>query len=263
MKVPVLSLTNNEIGKKELPQQFNEPVRFDLISRAVIAIRANTRQPYGAKFEAGQRASAKLSRRRRDYKGSYGIGISRVPRKIMSGKGSRHNWVGAVAPGTVGGRRAHPPKPSKDWAKKVNKKENRKAIRSALAAAMNKEFVKNVPENYPFILETKFESLRKTKEVIDALIRLGFLNELERAEERTIRAGKGKMRGRKYRTKKSVLFVVSKKCGLMSAAKNISGSDIVEVKNINAELLVPGIRPRIALFTEAAIDELDKNRLFT
>ncbi|MDO8740388.1 MAG: 50S ribosomal protein L4 [Candidatus Woesearchaeota archaeon] len=262
MKVPILSLTNNEIGKKELPQQFNEPVRFDLIGRAVLAIQANKRQPYGAKFEAGQRAVGKLSRRRRDYKGSYGIGISRVPRKIMSGKGSRWNWVGAVAPGTVGGRRAHPPKPSKDWTKKVNKKENRKAIRSALAAVMSKEFVKHVPENYPFIIETKFESLKKTKDVIEALIKLGFSNELERAEERTIRAGKGKMRGRKYRTKKSVLFVVSKKCELMSAANNILGSDIAEVRNINAELLAPGIRPRIVLFTEAAIDEFDKNKLF-
>src|SRR3989338_372904 len=182
MKLDILDSSNNKIGEIKLPRQFDEEYRPDLIQRAVLAIQSHKRQAYAASESAGKRASAKLPRRRRDYKGSYGIGISRVPRKIMSGKGSRHNWVGAVAPGTVGGRRAHPPKPSKDWAKKVNKKENRKAIRSALAAAMNKEFVKNVPENCPFIIETKFESLRKTKEVIEALIRLGFSNELERAE---------------------------------------------------------------------------------
>lgn len=261
MKVQILDLINNEIGKKELPQQFNEPIRCDLIKRAVLAIQSNKRQPYGAKFEAGQRAVAKLSRRRRDYKGSYGIGISRVPRKILSGKGSRWNWVGAVAPGTVGGRRAHPPKPSKDWSKKINEKENRKAIRSALAAVMNKELVKNVPENYPFVIETKFESLKKTKDVVDALMKLGFSAELERAKERTIRAGKGKMRSRRYKKKRSLLFVVSKKCDLMNAAKNISGTAIVEAKNINAELLAAG-RPRPTLFTEAAIDELNKNKLF-
>ena len=48
------------------------------------------------------------------------------------------NWVGAFAPGTVGGRRAHPPKSEKIWSKKINKKENAKAIRSAISATLLK-----------------------------------------------------------------------------------------------------------------------------
>jgi len=110
MKVPVLDKTGKESGKKELPSQFNETVRPDLIHRAVLTVQANSRQPYGSNVDAGMLVSAKLSRRRRDYKGAYGIGISRSPRKIMTKHGTRFNWVGALAPNTRGGRRAHPPR---------------------------------------------------------------------------------------------------------------------------------------------------------
>src|SRR3989338_3183716 len=134
MKVKIIDINNKDIGERELPIQFSEDIRPDLIHRAVVTIQKNKRHPYGASPEAGKRHSAKLSRRRRDYKGSYGHGISRVPRKIMSRRGTRMNWVGAIAPGTVGGRQAQPPKAEKIWVKKNNKAENRKAIRSAIAA---------------------------------------------------------------------------------------------------------------------------------
>ena len=41
----------------------------------------------------------------------------------MSRSGTRLNFTGAFAPGTVGGRRAHPPKAEKNWQEKVNKKD--------------------------------------------------------------------------------------------------------------------------------------------
>src|SRR3989344_1430914 len=133
MKAAILDSTNNKIGEIKLPSQFEEEYRPDLIHRAVLAIQSHKRQGYAASETAGKRASAKLSRRRRDYRGSYGIGISRVPRKIMTRRGTRMNWVGAFAPGTVGGRRAHPPKSEKIWWKKINKKEKAKAISRAVA----------------------------------------------------------------------------------------------------------------------------------
>ena len=166
MKLQILSISKEEIGKQELPSQFDEEIRPDLIKRAVISIQGNTRQAYGADPMAGKRASAELSRRRHVYKTAYGYGISRVPRKIMSSRGTRMNWVGAFAPGTVGGRKAHPPKANKNWTKKINKKERRKAIRSSIAATLSKEIVgKNhiVPDNYPFIIENKIESLKRPK----------------------------------------------------------------------------------------------------
>ena len=266
MKLPILNISKEEIGKQELPIQFEEEVRPDLIKRAVIAIQGNERQAYGADPMAGKRASAKLSRRRRDYKTSYGIGISRVPRKIMSRRGSRMNWVGAFAPGTVGGRKAHPPKASKNWTKKINKKERRKAIRSAIAATLSKELVaKNhiIPDNYPFIIESKFESLKKTKEVRDVLKKIGLEKELSRANERTIRSGKGKKRGRKYKSKAGPLIIVSKECALLKAARNITGINVIIVKSLNAKVLAPSTNPgRLAIWTQYAIKELGDKKLF-
>lgn len=262
MKISVINLEKKEIKKIDLPNHFNEEIRPDLIKRSFLAIRANKRQIYGAAPRAGKRASAKLSRRRRDFKTSYGIGISRVPRKIMSGKGSRWNWVGAFAPGMVGGRRAHPPKAEKIWKIKINKKENRKAIRSALAAVMNKEIVKKrchlIPEDYPFVISNDFEKLKKTKEVIDILKKIGFEEELERIK-RKVRAGKGKMRGRKYKIKKSLLLVVGEECNLLKSAENIPGVNVVIFNKLDTELLAPGANiGRATLFSENAIEEIRK-----
>ena len=115
MKLKIISTENKAIGEVNLPSQFNEPVRPDLIKRAVHALQANRRQPYGASEEAGKRHSAYLSKRRRKYRGTYGIGQSRTPRKVMTRRGTQFFYVGAFAPQTVGGRRAHPPKSKKNW----------------------------------------------------------------------------------------------------------------------------------------------------
>ena len=267
MKLDVLDATSNKIGELRLPSQFEEDFRPDLIQRAVLAVQSHKRQVYAASQEAGKRASAKLSRRRRDYRGSYGIGISRVPRKIMSRRGTRMNWVGAFAPGTVGGRRAHPPKSKKILYKKINAKEKAKAIRSAISATISKEAVAGrghlIPNNYPFILDEGFELIKKTKDVIEAFKKLGLENEIFRLEEKVIRAGKGKSRGRKYRRKKGLLIVVSKKNNLIEAVSNISGIDVVDVKSLNAELLAPGTKAgRLTLWTSAAINILEKEGLF-
>lgn len=267
MELKILSIKNEEKGKVNMPEQFNEKVRPDLIKKVVLALQSSKRQQYGADPEAGKRHSTEISKRRREYRGSYGLGISRVPRKILSKRGTRMNWVGALAPGTVGGRQAHPPKAEKIWSRKINKKENRKAIRGALAATLQKQAVDKrghkAPENYPFIIEEKFESVEKTKEVYKALKELGFSDELKRTLKKKVRAGKGKMRGRKYKRKKGALLVVSDKCKLEHAAKNLAGIDVVKVNELNVEMLAPGAMPgRLALFTEKAIEKLRKDKLF-
>ncbi len=267
MKLKILDATSTEKGSKDLPKVFGEQIRPDLIKRAVESLQANARQRYGADPRAGKKCSAELSRRRRKYRGSYGHGISRVPRKILSRNGTRFNWTGAFAPGTVGGRRAHPPKASKIWARKLNIKERRKAIRSAIAATMLKEEVMSrghaAPDNYPFIIDNSFEDLEKTKQVVEALAKLGLGAEMERASKKTYRAGKSRLRGRKYRKRVGPLFVVSKKCPLLKAAANMEGVDAVTAEALNAELLAPGSVPgRLTLFTESAIDRIGKEELF-
>jgi large subunit ribosomal protein L4e len=176
MKAKVYTLKGEELKSIDLPKQFEEPLHTDLIKRAVLEIQSGKRQPYGVSPEAGQRASAKVSRRRRNYRGAYGKGISRVPRKVMWRRGTNLAFVGAFAPGTVGGRKAHPPKAEKIWIKKMNKKERRKAIRSAISATINPSLVKEnhkLPERYPLVIEDSFENLKKTREVKQALLNLG------------------------------------------------------------------------------------------
>ena len=246
----------------ELPKQFTVPVRADIIKKAVLTIQSHKRQNYGASPGAGKRASAYLSKRRNSYRSTYGIGQSRTPRKVMSRRGTRLNYVGAFAPQTVGGRRAHPPKAEKNLSIKINKNERRKAICSAMAATFDKKYLEEknyiVPEDYPFILDNEFEAISKTKDVKAALTNL----KIQLETDRKIRAGKGKSRGRKYIKKKGPLIITSQKCKISDSAKNLN-INVVEIENLNTELLAPGAQPgRVALFTEGAIEKLKQEELF-
>mgnify|MGYP001584977853 CR=1 FL=1 len=266
MKLDVYSIDGKKLKQIEAPVQFREKVRQDLIKKAVLAIQSQRRTPYGTSKEAGFRQSHYISKRRRRWKGTYGRGQSRTPRKVMTKRGSQFYYVGAFAPHTVGGRRAHPPKSEKDWLKEINKKERRKAICSALAATLNEGLVKlrgHKIESLHNVVESKLENLSKTKEIKNTLLALGLKNELKRINEKKIRAGKGKSRGRKYKVKTGPLIVISKKCALESAAVNLPGVDICIMKNLNAELLAPGTFPgRLTIFTEDALKVLQEQELF-
>jgi len=264
----IYNIEGNSKKEVKLPSQFSESYHPDLIKRAVLTIQSNKRQKYGASVRAGKDYSAKLSRRRKDYRGGYGRGMSRVPRKVIWRRGTQFGLVGAEAPGTVGGRKAHPPKAEKNFTKKINLKEKRKAIRSALSATMNRELVEKrnhiIPKLFPLIIEDKLESIKKTKEIISILEKFDLKKELTRCSQKKVRAGKGKTRNRKYRKKTGPLIVVSKKCELQKSAKNIPGIDIIEIKNLNTELLAPGTQAgRLTIYTDKAIEVLEKERLFT
>ena len=266
MKVDSFTIDGKKSGTVELPAQCTESYRPDMIHRAFLAYRSHNRQPYGAYHKAGTRQSAKLSRRRRQYKTSYGHGISRVPRKALWKRGRQFGWVGAFAPGMVGGRRSHPPKAKKIFEQKINKKERRKALRSALAATFNEQLVKqrgHKIEFLPAVIESKIETLKKTKDVENMLRNLKLHNELDRINVVKVRAGKGKMRNRKYKTKKGPLFVVSKPCPLQKSAENIIGVDICVISDLNVNLLAPGGLPgRLTIYSEDAIKRLANEKLF-
>ncbi|MBS3171172.1 50S ribosomal protein L4 [Candidatus Woesearchaeota archaeon] len=266
MKADVYNIDGNKSGSVDLPNQFNEPLRKDLIQRAFLAIRSNKKQPYGSYPKAGQRVSAKLSRRRRKFKGAYGKGISRSARKTIWRRGSQFGWVGAFAPGTYKGRRAHPPKAYKDYSEKINKKENKKAIRSALGAVANENLVKergHLIKNLPLIIDNKIYEIKKTKDLIKFLEKIGLENELQRLKTRKVKAGQGSKRGRKYKNKKGPLFVIGKKNNVSKILSSIRGIDCALINNINVELLAPGGVPgRLTLFTKDAIDVLKEKKLF-
>ena len=250
MKADVFSLDGKKLKSVDLPEQFMENYEPDLINRAVLVVWSHNRQPYGTMPKAGQGYSAKLSRRRRDYKTAYGKGISRASRKTMWRRGMQFGWVGALSPGTRGGRRAHPPKASKIWDLKINDKERRKAIRSAMSGVASNKLV---------VVEDKFENLKTVKDVSVVLKSLGFNIDVVKRK----RAGKGKNRGREFRYKKNALVVVGKNCDVVMALENIAGYDTIDVKSLNADALSLGYGvPRPCIFTEGALGLISKEKLF-
>ena len=266
-KLPIFTTEKKKVGEHALPEQLQEPYRPDLIRRAVRAVLSRQREAYGKKPMAGMRHSTVVSKRRRDYKTSYGFGMSRAARKVLSHRGTRMNWVGAFTPQTRGGRRAHPSKTETQLVYKINDKENRKALRSAAAANFDTTLVQlrghKVPQEYPFILDSAVEEVKKTSVFEEALHKLGFTEELQRSAQKKIRAGKGKLRGRKYQQRKGLLLVVSKPCPLTQAAKNIPGIDVVPVHALHAAVLAPGAMPgRVTLWTEAAVKLVEKENIW-
>jgi len=268
IKAQVYSVAGEKISEIELQVQFSEPVRTDLISRVVIAIQSHDHQPYGADPMAGAKQGKAWPKRRHKYGGTYGKGVSRVARKAMMHRGSQFHWVGALGAQTVKGVKAFPPEVGKIFAEKINVKEKKKATRSAIAATANRELVAakhNVEgaKSIPFIVEDKFEDMKKSKDVLAVLEKLGLAKELERTAEKKVRAGKGKARARKYKTKVGPLIIVSKACALQNAAKNIAGIEVVQIKHLNAAQLAPGAIPsRLTIWTHAALNLMQKERLF-
>jgi large subunit ribosomal protein L4e len=244
----VFNLEGKAVGKIDLPALFATPLRPDVIKRAVLAMQSNRLQPQGRDPMAGKRTTA-------ESRGT-GSGQARIPRR----KGG--SAKGAFAPGTVGGREGHPPLSEKIIVKKISKK--RLALFSAIAATASKETVakrghniEDIPQ-IPLIVTPEIEGLHKTKEVEEALIRLGALSEIFRVREsRKVRAGKGKSRGRKMKQSIGPLIVIAENKGIIEAAHNIPGVDAVSVTDLNAEILAPGTHlGRLTIWTSDAIEKL-------
>lgn len=249
----------------ELPDQFNERVRPDIIKRAALSVKANKRQSYGAEEDAGLKHVTRWRQRRRVYRRSKGLGRSRTPRKVQIQRGMQLNGDGAEAPQTRGGRRAHPPKPEKDFSEDINDKERRKGIRSAMAATSDEELVKQHHEfegDLPLTAEG-LETIEKTRDLKEKLEELGLEEELERCSGKKIRSGKGKSRGRKYRRKRGPLVVVAEDEGVLKAGNNIPGVEVSLVDQLNAEKLSMGAMPgRLTVWSEKSLEKLEEEQLF-
>ncbi|MFQ6085053.1 MAG: 50S ribosomal protein L4 [Candidatus Bathyarchaeia archaeon] len=238
-----------------VPSVFDTPIRPDVIKRAVLAIQSHRFQPQGRDVMAGKRTTAESR--------GVGFGIARIPR--VKGGGFPAASRGAFAVGTVGGRRAHPPKVEKKMGKGINRKERLLATRSAIATTAHREIVRKrghivdrVPE-FPLVVVDRLERIDKSSRLREILTRLRLWSDVERAKAgKKVRPGKGKMRGRRYKRRKGPLIVISQGSALSRAARNLPGVDVVEVSRLNAELLAPGTHPgRLTLWTESAFRRLD------
>jgi large subunit ribosomal protein L4e len=245
MQATVRDLNGDDAGTVDLPEVFETHFRPDLIQRAVVAAQANRKQAYGADEFAGLRTPA-------ESMGS-GRGMSHDPRQ--NGRARR-------VPHAVSGRRAHPPKAEKDQGKTINKKERQLATRSALAATTDAERVADRGHQFdedlelPLVVSDEFEDLVKTQEVLGLLEALGVADDIERAEAgKSVRAGRGTTRGRKYQQPKSILFVTAGEPS--KAARNLAGVDVATAQEVNVEDLAPGTHAgRLTLFTESALEEV-------
>ncbi len=250
MDLNIIDLSGNA-AKKLTTNLFDEPYRPDLIKKAVLAAQANRQQPYGPHMYAGMRTSAEGW--------GPGRGVSRVARLKNGSKAAR-------IPQAVKGRQAHPPKPETDRTEKINDKERKKAIRSALAATGNLELVRKRGHKFqaqlPLVAVDELSALTKTKDVKSFMEAAHVWDDIERAKDTTIRAGKGKLRGRRYKNKKSILIVTAEDKGIVKAARNLAGVDIVNFDQLNAEVLAPGTHAgRLTIFTESAIAKLQEAML--
>jgi large subunit ribosomal protein L4e len=248
--VNVYSMRGEVMKTVPLPSAFETQFRPDVIRKVVSAQEANKRQRYGSSKLAGMRHAVSTW--------GKGRGVARVQRLTQARKA-------AESPNNVGGRRAHPPRAEKDFHKKVNGKERRLARLSALAAMADAEKVRRRGHLFtdeitlPVVVEDEIEQLASTKEVIEVLANLGLNEDLIRAKEgKHIRAGRGKMRGRKYRKPRSILIVVSEdRTPLLRSASNLPGVEIVSPRMLNTGVLAPGGDPgRLALFSESALDKI-------
>ncbi len=264
MKTKVLDIQGKEKGTIELPSCFSERIREDIVAK-VLEVK-KTEQPYSPSPVAGKQhaAKGKLVHRRHVWRSGYGRGASRVPRKIFSRKGSQFNWEAAEVPFARGGMRAHPPKvASRMNPSKINKKEIRLAFLSALSATANEKMISKKyssiesAKGVPIIVENKITSL-KIKEILSSLKKILGENLFNVAiKKKSIRSGRGKLRGRKYKSTAGMLLVISEKEDLKTNA-----FDVKKVAHLGIKDLAQGGLGRLTIYTEQAIKELE-NKLTT
>lgn len=245
----LIGVQGGVVGEVELPGIFYYPVRKDIIRRAFLSAFTAMLQPKGRDPMAGKRTTAK-------YWG-VGYGLARVPR-LPSGEA---RFVASTRKGHL----AFPPRPDRRIHEEVNKNERVIAIISALAATSRVDLVKSrghlfTCERLPVVIVDDVEkAYAKTKDVKQLLEKIGLWSDVERSYERIrIRAGKGKMRGRRYVEPRSILFVLSSyDAPLAKAVRNLPGVDVATPGNLSVLHLAPGGVPgRLMVISESALNTL-------
>ncbi len=258
MKTKIFDMNGKEKGTIELPKYFESEIREDIVSKVLEA--RKRQQPYSPSPVAGKQHSAKglIVHARHVWRSGYGRGQSRVPRKIFSRKGSQFNWEGAEVPQARGGMRAHPPKVIQFINElKINKKELKIAFASSLAATGSEKYIlkkyssiEKMDKKAPFIISSEITKL-KTKQILEELkIILGNLYEVA-IRKKSIRAGRGKLRGRKYKSTAGMILVLGNDEELKTKL-----FEVKKTNELNVVDLANGGLGRLAVYTEKAIKDL-------
>ncbi|KAJ3630023.1 hypothetical protein Zmor_028504 [Zophobas morio] len=216
----------------------------------------NHRQPYAVSSKAGHQTSAE----------SWGTGraVSRIPR--VPGGGTHRAGQGAFGNMCRGGHMFAPTKVWRKWHRKINLKQRRYATVSALAASSLPSLVmarghkiSKVGE-IPLVVHGEAESVKTTKEAALILKRLGAFDDVLHVKaSKRLRAGKGKLRNRRFRQRRGPLVIYANDNGISRAFRNISGVELCCVTRLNLLQLAPGGHlGRFIIWTEPAFQMLDK-----
>ena len=248
--------TGEPTGSTSMPAVFTAPIRNDVVQIVHTNMRKNSRQPYAVSRMAGMQSSAI----------SWGTGraVSRIPR--VPGGGTHRSGQGAFGNMCRGGRMFAPTRIWRKWHRKVPRKQKRYAVVSALAASALPALVMargheidDVPE-VPLVIESNVEGLKKTAKAVTLLKKLGAYDDVERVmETRKVRAGKGKLRNRRFQQRRGPLVVYDNDEGIVKAFRNLPGVDICAVDRLNLLQLAPGGHVgRFVVWTENAVSKLDQ-----
>ena len=262
MNAKVLEIDNKGSERTiELPSVFETPFRQSIIRKAYTNLASHAFQKQGRYPLAGEMVSAESR--------NTGLGIARIAR--ARGEGFARAGQAAGVAGVRHGRASHPPESWKDIYKKINKKENKLALCSTIAATANKGIietrghkVKSIVD-FPIVVSNDIESISKSKDLLRALISLGFEEELKRSKSsKKARSGKARRRGRRSKVATSALIVIGKDEGILRLSNTLPGIDIVKANNLSVLDFIPQSRAvRLTIYSENAIKELSslKTRL--
>lgn len=239
----------------KLPAVFSAPIRPDLVSFVHTNIAKNARQAYAVSENAGHQTSAE----------SWGTGraVARIPR--VGGGGTGRSGQGAFGNMCRGGRMFAPTKTYRRWHRKVSVNQRRYAVVSALAASALPALVmarghriESIAE-LPLVLSAASESINKTRAAVEVLQKIAAFADVERVKEsRSLRAGKGKMRNRRFRQRRGPLVIYRENCGLVKAFRNIPGVELANVSALNLLQLAPGGHlGRFCIWTQGAFEHLE------
>ena len=238
---------------------FESPIREDIVAKVLEA--RKRQQPYSNSPVAGKQHSAKglIVHARHVWRSGYGRGQSRVPRKIFTRRGSQFNWEATEVPHARGGMRAHPPKITQFVSdQKINKKELKIAFLSSIAATASDKYIlkkystiEKLDKKAPFVVPSEITKMKTKKLLAELKTTLGNLYDVA-IKQKSIRAGKGKLRGRKYKSNAGMVFVLGKdeklKTGLF---------DVKKASELNVVDLAKGGLGRVTVYTENAVKELE------
>ncbi|MFX1280898.1 MAG: 50S ribosomal protein L4 [Promethearchaeota archaeon] len=258
-KINVYDLDGKKKGMIDKPVIFSVKPRKDLIQMANNVSQSKNKQPQGRDVNAGLKNISESW--------GTGYGMSRAPRRKGSGFSTARN-VGRV-PYTRGGRRTHPSKSEKNITKKINKKAKKLSIISAISASGDRNWVSNrgynlanIPE-LPLVIDDKIQTIKKTERMHSILCNLGLEEELLKIKiSKKVRSGKGKSRGRKYKSRKGILIIIKEDFGIVKASRNIPGTDIIKFENLSINNLAPGgVSGRLIIWAQSAFNELNNTEV--